>query len=143
MKKFKLVSLFFGFVVILYSVSYAHTSSHIFYVVQTVDTNKIYTNVEKNPEFLGGEKALAKYLTNNVNYPLEAKEKNISGRVFVSFVVEKDGSITNATIQKGRDPLLDAEALRVVKAMPKWHPAKNKGQVVRCQFVLPIVFVIQ
>ncbi|NLJ81923.1 MAG: energy transducer TonB [Bacteroidales bacterium] len=143
MKKFNFIFLFFGIIISSYSITYTHNYSNISYVIQTTDTNKIYTDVEKKAEFPRGKKALAKYLTNNINYPTEAKEKNISGRVFVGFVVEKDGSITNVNIRVGRDPLLDAEALRVVKSMPKWKPAKEKGKVVRSKFILPIVFVIQ
>ena len=92
------------------------------------------------PEFPGGMDQMAKYLSENIKYPEEAKEKGISGRVFISFVIEKDGSVSNAKVMRSVNPLVDDEAVRVVKAMPKWKPGLMKGQPVRVNYVLPVNF---
>ena len=105
-----------------------------------VEDGKIYNVVEKYPEFPGGMAELMKYLQKNVKYPQEAKDKNIHGRVIVQFVVNKDGSICDANVVKRVDPQLDAEALRVVNAMPRWIPGKQKGKCVRTRFTLPVTF---
>lgn len=104
---------------------------------------KVYEKVEQMPEFPGGNEELINFLVKAVQYPDEAKKKGTQGKVFVSFVVGKDGTVTNAKIAKGADPLLDAEALRVVGAMPKWNPGKEKGEAVAVQFTLPIVFALK
>ena len=83
------------------------------------------------------------YLTKNVKYPEEAHKKGVQGRVIASFVVEEDGSITNANIAKSVDPLLDAEALRVVNAMPNWTPGMQRGKAVRVKYTIPINFMLQ
>ena len=83
---------------------------------------------------------MTKFLKNNVRYPAAAQEQGIQGRVVVSFVVEKNGSVSNAKVVKSVDALLDREALRVVLAMPKWKPAILKGKQVRCQYTIPINF---
>ncbi|MBQ5730523.1 MAG: TonB family protein, partial [Bacteroidaceae bacterium] len=105
---------------------------------------EIYQVVEQMPEFKGGMQALMKYLTSNINYPQEAKDKNIQGKSLIRFVVEKDGSITDVEVARtsGND-LLDQESVRVVKSMPKWNPGKQKGKVVRTRFVLPVMFRLQ
>ena len=92
------------------------------------------------PEFQGGEEARIKFLQENLVYPQEAKEKGIEGKVYIGFVVEKDSSLTNFTIVRSAHPLLDEEALRVVKLMPKWIPGKQKDKAIRFQFNIPIVF---
>ena len=84
-----------------------------------------------------------KYLSKNIRYPEQAKKENIQGRVYVTFVVEKDGSITNAKVLRSIGGGCDEEALRVVNAMPKWEPGKLQGTPVRVQFNLPIVFKLQ
>lgn len=104
---------------------------------------EIFVAVEQQAEFPGGQGALMKWLANNVRYPESAQQNDIQGRVIVKFVVEKDGSIGNATIVKGVDRDLDREALRVVKKMPKWQPGKNNGVAVRSYFNLPVVFKLQ
>ena len=110
----------------------------------TAVDEEIYQVVEQVPEFKGGMGALMKYLSSNINYPQEAKDKNIQGKAFISFVVEKDGSITDVEVMKssGND-LLDQESLRVVKSMPKWNPGKQSGRAVRTRFVLPVMFRLQ
>jgi TonB family protein len=98
--------------------------------------------VEELPEFVGGMDSLYSFLHKTLRYPANAKEKGISGQVFVEFVVEKDGSVSNVKVLKGADPELDAEAIRVVKMMPKWKPGKHEGKPVRCFYNLPIRFTI-
>ena len=105
--------------------------------------DKVYEKAEVMPEFPGGEQAMMDFVAKNVKYPKEAMEKEISGRVLVSFVVEKDGSINETEVVKGIGGGCDEEAVRVVKAMPKWKPGKEKGKAVRVSFMLPIVFKLQ
>ena len=100
----------------------------------------IFIAVEAEASFPGGTAALMKWLSNNLRYPESAQENEIQGRVIVRFVINKDGSIEQASVVKGVDKELDAEALRVVKMMPKWQPAKNGGIAVRCYFTLPVTF---
>ncbi len=99
--------------------------------------------VEIMPEFPGGQDALNEYLKNNLKYPKSALTASISGTVYVSFIVEKDGTISNVKIVRGADKDLNAEALRVVKSMPKWVPGKQRGKAVRVQYTLPIEFVLE
>lgn len=103
---------------------------------------EIYTVVEQNPEFPGGEDALIQWLGTHVQYPAEAKKKSLEGTVFVTFVVEKDGSISGVKVlnPKAETTVLEQEAMRVVQAMPKWKAGKSQGKKVRVQFNLPIVF---
>ena len=96
--------------------------------------------VEEMPEFPGGMGECMKFLGKNIKYPEEAIEKGIQGRVIVQMVIEKDGTITNTKVVKGVDPLLDAEALRVVNQSPKWIPGKQRGQAVRVKYTLPVMF---
>ena len=105
--------------------------------------DQIFTAVEQPAEFPGGQEALMKWLSNNIRYPENAQQNGTQGRVTVRFVVEKDGSVSGATILKGVDKDLDAEALRVVKRMPKWQAGKNNGQAVRSYFTLPVTFRLQ
>ena len=104
---------------------------------------KVYDKVEQMPEFPGGQTELINFLVKSVKYPQQAMESAIQGKVFVSFVIGKKGSVLNAKIARGVDPLLDAEALRVVESMPKWIPGKEKGKDVAVQFTLPISFRLQ
>ena len=89
-----------------------------------------YGGVEEEPSFPGGEEALRDFISKNLRYPIFAKEKGIQGRVQVSFIVEKDGSLTDFVITESKDPSLDKEAIRVLQSMPKWNPGKNDGQFV-------------
>lgn len=99
--------------------------------------------VEQKATFPGGDAALYKWLSTQINYPADAAEAGITGRVIVSFVIEKDGSISNARVVRSIHPSLDAEAIRIVKTMPKWIPGKNNGQTVRVEYTLPISFKLQ
>jgi periplasmic protein TonB len=105
--------------------------------------NTVLTTVEVMPSFKGGEDKMYKWLGNNIKYPQVAKETGISGTVVISFIVEKDGTITNAEIIKAIGGGCDEEALRVIEAMPKWIPGKMKGVPVRVLFTLPIRFTLQ
>lgn len=104
------------------------------------DEKRVFELVDDNPEFPGGNKALMEWLSKNLNYPAKAQRNNVQGRVLVQFVVEMDGSIAESRILRSVDPDLDAEALRVVNAMPKWHPGRHRGKHVRVRFTLPITF---
>ena len=105
--------------------------------------DKVYDKVEVMPEYPGGEQAMMNFVATNVKYPQAALDKNISGRVMVQFVVEKDGSVTDVKTVKGIGGGCDEEAVRVLKAMPKWKPGKEKGKAVRVQYLLPITFKLQ
>jgi TonB family protein len=104
---------------------------------------EIFVIVENQPEFPGGMGALMKFIGDSIRYPVEAQQKGIQGRVICSFVVRKDGSISDLQIVRGVDPLLDAEALRVLGLMPKWKPGMQRGQAVNVRFTLPVVFSLQ
>ena len=108
--------------------------------VTRIDNDSIYQTVDEMPEFPGGEKALMDYVSNNVKYPQKAKDKNIAGRVFVGFVVEKDGSVSNVKVLRAIGGGCDEEAVRVIKGMPKWKPGKQKGEFVRVSYQIPIMF---
>ncbi len=107
-----------------------------------VEGSKIFTIVEKMPLFEGriAEEGFRDYVGKNINYPLAAQEKGISGRVFVEFVVDADGYLKNAKVTRGVDPLLDAEALRVIKESPQWTPGYQKGEPVAVKYTFPVVF---
>ncbi len=102
--------------------------------------DKLYDVVEVMPEYPGGMVAMMRFLQDNVQYPFKAAKQNINGRVVVQFIVEKDGRVGHAKIARSVHPLLDEEALRVVRLMPKWTPGKQKGKPVRVKFNIPITF---
>jgi protein TonB len=104
---------------------------------------QVFFIVEDMPEFPGGELALRKYIANAIKYPVIAQENGIQGKVYVTFVVDKDGGISDARIARGVDPSLDKEALRVVNQLPKWKPGKQRGKAVRVSYTVPINFVLQ
>ena len=104
------------------------------------DENGIFQVVEIEPEFPGGMAELMKYLEKNLRYPQICKEQGVQGRVIVQFVVNTDSTITDVDVIKPVNPHLDEEAVRVVKAMPKWNPGKQRGEPVRVQLFLPITF---
>lgn len=103
----------------------------------------VFDVVEEMPQYPGGMQAMISYLQENVTYPKDAKEKKISGRVLVVFVVEKDGSISNVETVKSVFPSLDEEAVRIVKGMPNWKPGKQSGKVVRVKYTLPVSFSLK
>ena len=109
---------------------------------QTDNDTTIYSVVDEMPQFPGGDSAMVAYLTHNLHYPQTEKEKGIQGKVFVGFVVEKDGIISNVEVKKGIGEECDAEAVRVIREMPTWSPGKQNSECVRVSLVLPINFKI-
>ena len=110
--------------------------------IEEEDDEEFFMVVENMPEFPGGDLGLMKYIQKNVKYPAIAKEYNITGKVYVSFIVDKKGSVTNVKIVRGVDRNLDAEAMRVVKSLPKYKPGKQRGKSVRVMFTIPINFTL-
>jgi len=106
------------------------------------DDDEFFMVVENMPIFPGGDLGLMKYIQKHVKYPAIAKEYNITGKVYVSFIVDKSGSVTNVKIVRGVDKNLDAEAVRVVKSLPKYKPGKQRGKSVRVMFTIPINFTL-
>lgn len=106
-------------------------------------TNKVFDVVEKMPAFPGGDAALMAYLKNNVRYPVIAQENGVQGRVVISFVVERDGSITDVRVAKSVDPSLDKEAMRVISGMPRWQAGMQNGSPVRVKYNVPVAFRLQ
>ena len=104
---------------------------------------KIFDVVEEMPSFPGGNGALMSYLNGNTKYPVVAQENGVQGKVIISFVVERDGSISDVKVARSVDPSLDREAQRVVKSMPRWTPGKQNGQTVRVKYTVPVVFRLQ
>jgi protein TonB len=104
---------------------------------------EIFTIVEEMPEFPGGMAKLADYLAKNIKYPQMARESGIQGRVFVNFVIETDGSVSKVNVMRSLGGGCDEEAMRVVKAMPKWKPGKQRGKPVRVSYILPVNFKLQ
>ena len=107
------------------------------------DEQVIFQVVENDPEFPGGLEAMYKFLAQNIKYPQLARENNITGRVYVTFVVERDGSVSGVRVLRDIGGGCGAEAVRVVKSMPKWTPGKQRGKPVRTQFNLPVNFDLQ
>ena len=108
-----------------------------------VFTGKVYDIVEQMPSFPGGPAELMKWLSSHVQYPAIAIESCIQGRVIVAFIVEPDGSVSNAKLMRSIDPSIDQEALRVVRQMPKWIPGKQNGAAVRVKYNVPVTFKLQ
>jgi TonB family protein len=106
------------------------------------DDEEFFMVVENMPEFPGGDLGLMKFIQKNVRYPAIAKEYNITGKVYVSFIVDKQGNVTNVKIVRGVDKNLDSEALRVVSSLPKYKPGKQRGKPVRVMFTIPINFTL-
>lgn len=119
--------------------------------VETVETmvkeevveEEVLKVVEQMPEFPGGAAKMMEYISNNIVYPTYAFDNGIQGRVFVSFVVERDGSISNVKAMRGIGGGCDEEAVRVIQSMPKWNPARQRGETVRCSYTIPIIFKMQ
>lgn len=107
------------------------------------EETKVFDVVEQMPSFPGGAGALMQYLSSNIKYPVVAEENGVQGRVVCTFVVEKDGSITDVRVIKPVDPSLDKEAVRVVKGMPRWIPGKQNGSAVRVKYTVPVTFRLQ
>ncbi len=107
------------------------------------EETKVFDVVEQMPSFPGGDAELMKYLNTHIKYPAVAEENGIQGRVVATFVVERDGSISDVKVIKSVDPSLDKEAIRVLKSMPKWIPGKQNGSAVRVKYTVPVTFRLQ
>ena len=107
------------------------------------DVNEVLDIVEQMPSFPGGQAALLRYLSSNVQYPTVAEENGVQGRVIVTFVVERDGSITDVRVAKSVDPSLDREAVRVARSMPRWQPGTQDGKPVRVKYTVPVTFRLE
>ncbi|RXQ96512.1 energy transducer TonB [Ancylomarina salipaludis] len=111
--------------------------------IEDDDEEKIFVIAENMPEFPGGDAALFSWISNNIKYPVIAQENGITGRVYLNFVVNKQGGIENVKVTRGVDPSLDKEAIRVINKMPKWIPGKQRGKPVNVSFSVPINFQLQ
>ena len=107
------------------------------------EETKVFDVVEQMPSFPGGDAELMKFLSSHIKYPVVAEENGIQGRVIATFVVERDGSISDVKVVKSVDPSLDKEAIRVLKSMPKWIPGKQNGSAVRVKYTVPVTFRLQ
>lgn len=107
---------------------------------ETSEDDHLFIDYHENAQFPGGEQACFQWLSDNIKYPEDCLKEKVEGRVIVGFVVEKDGSITDVKTWKSPHPSLSKEAERVVKAMPKWQPARFNGEVIRSRFMLPMIF---
>ena len=110
---------------------------------EEVQEQEIFQIVEEMPAYPGGEQKLMEFVAKNIKYPQIARESGIQGRVFVGFVVEPDGSVSNVKVLRGIGGGCDEEAMRVVKSMPKWKPGKQRGKAVRVSYMLPVNFKLQ
>lgn len=117
--------------------------SEILYEDQELEKDEIFISVEEMPDFPGGSAKLIEYIQKNLRYPMSARENDTQGKVFVGFVVEKDGSISDVKVLRGIGDGCDEEAVRVVQSLPKFNPGKQNGNPVRVQYTLPIVFSLQ
>ncbi|MCI6460951.1 MAG: TonB family protein, partial [Prevotella sp.] len=108
-----------------------------------VEEQKVFDVVEQMPSFPGGPQALFEYLSKHIKYPVVAEENGVQGRVIVTFVVERDGSVTDVRVAKSVDASLDKEAVRVVSGMPRWIPGKQNGSAVRVKYTVPVTFRLQ
>ena len=120
----------------------SHQNASVQVPQEPVEPEVTYDKVEEMPEYPGGIRELLKFVKDNVKYPAEAIEKDIQGKVILQFVIEKDGNASSFKVLRSIHPLLDAEALRVVKLMPKWTPGKVKGEAVRVRYTMPVAFSI-
>ncbi len=111
--------------------------------VEDEDRPGVYMIVEQMPEFPGGDKSLFQFIADNTKYPADAKEKGIKGRVFVNFIVEPDGSVSDIRVLRGIGGGCDEEAVRVVESMPKWKPGMQNGEVVRVSYNVPVNFRLE
>ena len=110
--------------------------------ITKADSDKVFAAVEQSPDFPGGMNKFYLYITTNVRYPENARKKNIQGKVFVTFIVERDGSLSNVRVARGVSEDIDAEAVRVIQASPKWNPGLQNGVPVRVVFTMPLSFIL-
>jgi len=112
-------------------------------MIEEVDDDKVFVHVERMPEFPGGDAALLKFVASNIKYPVICAELGIQGRVYIAFVVNKNGSVSDVKVVRSPDANLSAEALRVVKMMPQWTPGKQGGKPVNVSYNIPVSFRLQ
>ena len=110
------------------------------YLAERKDTINVYDCVEQMPSFPGGTQKLKEFIEENLRYPKELEETCVQGRVIVRFIVERNGKLSNVKVVKSVHPVLDKEALRIVKLMPRWIPGRQNGITVRVKFYIPIIF---
>jgi protein TonB len=110
--------------------------------VTTKDSNRVVNTVEVAPQFPGGLQQFYHYLGTNIHYPDDARVKNQQGRVIITMIIEKDGSLSDIKVLRGVSASIDQEALRAMSASPKWSPGMQNGKVVRCQYTVPIAFTL-
>ena len=110
---------------------------------ETKSNDLVYTIVEEMTSYPGGNEAMTEFLTQNLQYPEKSKADGTEGKVFVTFVVDKNGNVTGTKILRGVSPEIDAEALRVVSSMPSWNPGRQSGEAVAVQYNLPLNFKLQ
>ena len=110
------------------------------YLAERKDTINVYDCVEQMPSFPGGSQKLKEFIEENLRYPKELEETCVQGRVIVRFIVERNGKLSNVKVVKSVHPVLDKEALRIVKLMPRWIPGRQNGITVRVKFYIPIIF---
>ena len=108
-----------------------------------VDTTFEYVTLQNVPEFIGGNQAMLSFIGNNIKYPSYSQRVGNSGRVYVSFVIDKQGNVTNVNVEKGVDKHIDAEAKRVIGKMPKWKPGRQRDQLVKVRYTIPVNFVLK
>lgn len=112
-------------------------------LAQQVIEENVFLRVEDPPKFVGGQEALSHFIKQHLTYPEEARKVQVSGKVELQFIVEKDGTITHVEVSWSLGKGCDEEALRVMKLMPKWKPGKQSGRAVRVRFTMPIVFALE
>ncbi len=143
MKNFIQKSVLLAVMVFGVMVSYAQIERSSEAVKYADESHQVFQVVEQAARFPGGFDKMNKFLSDNIKYPEKARKDNVQGRVMLSFIIETDGSISDVKVLRGIGKECDAEAVRVIKSMPKWEPAKNKGKKVRQEFVLPVTFSLQ
>lgn len=135
MKKYK------GILLYLFVMFGMPASAQVIVFTQPIEeTDNVFDTVDQMPSFPGGQVAMMLYLSKNTKYPALARKNEIQGRVVCTFVVERDGSISDIQVSRGLDPSLDKEAVRVLSSMPHWIPGKQKGKVVRVKCSVPVTF---
>ena len=137
MRKFRLLLLLIG--IAIPSLFYAQDKQNG-NAVQGKDAEYAVSELDSQPEFPNGNDGLVKYLSENIKYPKKALKNGITGKVFVQFVIDKTGKVTNVTAVRGVEKSLDKEAVRVIKSMPKWKPGMKDGQPVKVKYTIPINF---
>ncbi len=137
MRRFRLLLLLIGIVVPSFFYAQDKQKGN---AVQGSDAEYAFEQLEVKPEFPNGNEGLAKYLSDNIKYPKKALKNSITGKVFVQFVIDKTGKVTNVVAVRGVEKSLDKEAVRVIKSMPKWKPGMKDGQPVKVKYTIPINF---